>query len=69
MSGNGGRKSLTASYSEAAIWWPKGETNCIGIGATELWGTHPLASAEQATKSATDQEMGGIDGGQYKASI
>ena len=50
-------------------WCSSGATNCIGVGVQNCAGTHPLAGAEPATKSATDQERGGIDGGQHKASI
>src|SRR6185295_7050423 len=41
-------------------WCSSGETNCIGIGAQNCAGTHPLAGAEEATISVTDQERGGI---------
>ena len=50
-------------------WCSSGATNCIGVGVQNCAGTHPFAGAEQATKSATDQQIGGIDSGQHKASI
>jgi hypothetical protein len=69
MSGNGGRKSLTASYWEAAIG-ARAVKRIASVSELQICArVCPLAGAEQATKSATDQEIGGIDSGQHKASM
>ena len=69
MSGNGGRESLTARYSEGAIGGRAVKRIASVSELQNCAGVHPLAGSEQATKSATDQEIGGIDSGQRKASM
>ena len=59
----GGRESPTGSNSEAAIGGRAVKRIASVSELQNCAGTHSLAGAEQTTKSGTDQERGGIDGG------